>query len=129
VSSLPDLQAKITALAAFAIQPESAWVARVQSSTIEVIAGAMLIWVTRSGVSMVGGDPMAPRREAAQAILQARLSDRALESNAQLRDTMDDYQRKSGRQTTVMLWLTVAIAVLTVVQIWLAWCAMSEVRS
>lgn len=129
MSSLPDLQAKITALAAFAIQPESAWVARVQSSTIEVIAGAMLIWVTRSGVSMVGGDPMAPRREAAQAILQARLSDRALESNAQLRDTMDDYQRKSGRQTTVMLWLTVAIAVLTVVQIWLAWCAMSEVRS
>jgi hypothetical protein len=120
VSAQPDLQAEITALAAFPIQPESAWVARVQSSTIEVIAGAMLIWVTRSGVTMVGGDPMAPRREAAQAILQARLADQAVNSTAQLRNTIDDYQQKSGRLTTVMLVFTIVITLLTLLQIVMA---------
>jgi hypothetical protein len=66
----------------------------------------------------VTGDPTARLREAAQAILQARLSEQALNSTAQLRKTIDDYQKESGRQTKMLLWLTWVIAALTAVQIW-----------
>jgi hypothetical protein len=115
-----DLQAHIVALESFPTDPEAAWVMRVRNSSSEAIAGAILRWLPRSGISAVTGDPMAPRRAAALAILQARLSEEALKSTAQLRRTIDDYQRKSGRQTTWMLWLTVAIGILTAVQIWIA---------
>ena len=128
MSTQSNLQGEITALADFPDKPASDWVARVQSSPVEVIAGAILTWLPPQGITMVNGDPMAPRREAAQAILQARLSERAINSTAQLRITIDEYQRKSGRQTTAMLILTVVIALLTAVQIWLAWCAVSAVR-
>jgi hypothetical protein len=124
-----DLQAKITALADFPDKPASDWVAQVTGSHVEVIAGAILTWAPRGGgVSGYTGDPNEPRRAAAQAILQARLSEEALSSTAQLRATIDDYQRKSVRQTTALLGLTVAIAVLTAVQIWIAWCAVAAVR-
>ena len=120
MNAQPDLQAQIAALADFPVKPAATWVMRVRSSPVEVIAGAILTWSVVGGISGFSGDPMEARRAAAQAILQARLSEQTVNSTSELRDTIDDYQRKSGRQTTVMLWLTVVIAALTVVQIWIA---------
>lgn len=127
---MADLQAEIRALADFPVKPESDWVMRVQNSPTEVIAGAILTWVTISGISMVPGDPMAPRREAAQAILQARFSADLSAAVSRLQTTIDIYQTESATQTSTMVWLTRAIALLTVlmlvglvVQIGMAWSA------
>jgi hypothetical protein len=110
-----ELQATIEALSAFPYRPAAEWVAKVQGSPTEVIAGAILTWEYRSGSSIGSGDLLAPRREAAQAILQARLAEQALNATTQLRNTIDSYQRRSERQTTAIVWLTWVIAVLTAV--------------
>jgi hypothetical protein len=119
-ASQTDLQASIRELASYPAEPEAAWIAKVRDSPIEVVAGAMLMWMPRSGISAVTGDPMLPRRDAARAILEKRLSDQNREATNRLRTTVGDYQRASTRQTNWMLWLTVVIAVLTAVQIAIA---------
>jgi hypothetical protein len=127
VSAAIDLQAQIEELVKFPDKPAANWVARVRSAPDDVIAGAMLMWTPPGGgLSANPGDPAVVKRETAHAILVTRLSERALESNIRLRNTIDEYQRKSGRQTNVMIALTVLIAVLTlaiagltVAQIWI----------
>jgi hypothetical protein len=57
---------------------------------------------------------MASRRQAAHAILQARLSAQSTKAAEDLRGTIDTYQRESSRQTNWLLRLTWAIAILTV---------------
>jgi hypothetical protein len=129
MSAQSDLQAEIEALVKFAEKPAADWVARVRSAPDEVIAGAILSWRPTGGLNGMTGDPMEPRRSAARALLQSRLSGQSVKASDHLRMTIDEYQRKSGRQTTVMLWLTVAIAVLTVAQIWIAVRAAPGVES
>lgn len=117
--SAEDLQREINELVNVSPSPEADWIARFEAASVQAIAGTILHWRHGTGITM-GPDPEASRREAAQAILQARLSELALNSAAQLRNTIDEYQRKSGRQTIVMLLLTVVIVGLTVAQIWIA---------
>ena len=117
LSNRSNLQAEIKALADYPTKPESDWITRVQSCPVEVIAGAILAWMPSGGISSVTGDPMAPRRAAAQAIIQARLSNESVGSTRELRTTIDAYQQKSGRQTNAMLFLTIVIVILTIVQV------------
>jgi hypothetical protein len=95
VSARGDLQADITELVDFDWRNTAAWVTKVQNTRTEVIAGAIVMWVSPGGNALYTGDPMAPRREAAMAILQARFAD------------------QSSRQTQTMLTLTKWIAGLT----------------
>ena len=73
----------------------------------------------------IGPDQKAPRREAAQAILQARLSGRMTTVMTNLHRAIDSYQNESSEQTRrmvrltgVITWLTVVMIVAAVVQIW-----------
>jgi hypothetical protein len=96
------LQSAITELVNFPYQPDTAaWVTKVSIAPTEVIAGAIAMWVPGDGSAgvYVGTDTVAPRREAAIAILQARFAD------------------QSARQTKWILRLTWAIAVLTLVML------------
>jgi hypothetical protein len=110
------LQKAIEELAAFPPSPAAVWVAKVSAAPTDVIVGAILHWVGQTGLGS-GPDPQASRREAAQAILQARLSGQMEDATTRLRETIDAYQRVSSRQTTWMLGLTWLIAVLTVVML------------
>jgi hypothetical protein len=116
-----DLQEQINALAAFAARPEAAWIQRVQRAPNVVIIGAILQWdlprVDGGSYTAMGADQMVARRQAAQAVLQARLSEQNVESTNALGATIDAYQRASTRQTRWMLGLTWVIAALTVAQI------------
>jgi hypothetical protein len=83
----------------------AAWVTKVSGAPTEVIAGAIAMWVPRpvsqgpgEGVMYVGANEyLAPRREAAMAILQAR------------------FAKAAGRQTRWLIGLTWVIAALTLV--------------
>ena len=106
-----ELQKAVAELADFPQRPEAAWVSKVSAAPTEVIVGAILHWAGQTGV--IGGpDPQASRREAAQAILQARLSAQMQDATTRLRETIDAYQRVSGTQTAWLLRLTWLIAVL-----------------
>jgi hypothetical protein len=109
------LQTEITELVAFPYKPDTAeWVRKVQDARTEVIAGAIATWVP-SGGSQIGAtiwapnanDFLAPRREAALAILHAR------------------FAAESGRQTKWLLYLTWAIVGLTIAMVlvagWQVW--------
>jgi hypothetical protein len=96
-----DLQTAIAELAALDYKPDTAgWVSKVSSAPTAVVAGAIVLWVAGGGPSSLNGDPMAPRREAATAILQARFS------------------AESARQTKWLLRLTWVIAILTAVMLY-----------
>lgn len=126
VNSPTGLQAAIDALATFPDKPAGDWVARVHTSPVEVVAGAILSWRPTGGINGMTGDPMEPRRAAAQAILQARFSGVLSTAVGTLQTTIATYQKESGKQTDKMVNLTWVIAVLTglmlvglAVQIWL----------
>jgi hypothetical protein len=107
-----ELQQSIVELVDFAPTPESEWVAKVDAAAVQVIAGAILHWRGGGGVTNVP-DPLASRREAAQAILQARLSNQVTDAASKLHVTINSYQEKSSRQTAWVLLLTGAIVALT----------------
>jgi hypothetical protein len=107
-----ELQKSIIQLAEFPPTPEADWVAKINASPTEVIVGAILQWVGRVGVTM-GPDPLSSRREAAQALLHARLSTQISDAATRLHATIGTYQQQSTRQTESMLRLTWVIAVLT----------------
>jgi hypothetical protein len=98
-----NLQTAITELVEFPYQPDTAaWVTKVSNAPTEVIAVAIARWVILGGVTYVAGDPMAPRREAAMAILHAR------------------FAADTARQTDQMLGLTKQIK-------WLTWAMLLAV--
>ena len=85
----------------------AAWVKAVEAAPVNVVAGAIVMWLPPGlGISMTSGDQNAPRREAAMAILQARFAtDQA------------QFARQSSRQTRWVIGLTWAIAALTAVML------------
>jgi hypothetical protein len=93
------LQEAITELATFPDQPQAAWITKVSSAPTEVIAGAMVYWGPSGSGAYVTADPLAPRRQAAMAILQARFS------------------AEAGKQTRQLIYLTWVIAALTAVML------------
>ena len=103
------LQHAINALVNLDFRPPNTavWVKAVEAAPVDVIAGAIVMWLPPgSGIAMTAGDQNAPRREAAMAILQARFaSDQA------------QFARQSARQTRWVIGLTWVIAALTAVML------------
>ena len=93
-------------------KPNPQWVERLMAAPNEAIIGAIAQWVGHTGVTQ-GPDPLASRRDAAQALLQARLSTQLSFELERLRNSIDEFARKSSRQTRWLIWLTVGIAILT----------------
>jgi hypothetical protein len=91
------LQHAIKELANLEYRPPNtaAWINAVEAAPAQVIAGAIVMWGAVGTVVMGAPDLMAPRREAAMAILQAR------------------FAAQASRQTRQLLWLTWVIAALT----------------
>lgn len=98
---------------------EAALIATLQEAPTEVIAGVILYWSGYGG--FIGGpDPHASRREAAQAILNARSLREMLAVTQQLHETTEAYRRESGRQTWVIALLTLMMLVAALAQILIA---------
>jgi hypothetical protein len=111
------LQQSIDELANFPPKPAAAWIAKVEAAPSDVIIGAILLWVGHGSMSAGVPDTLAPRREAAQALLQARLSSQIADAATRLHTTIDSYQQESSRQTNSMLLLTKVIAWLTAIML------------
>lgn len=111
-----ELQSAIIELAEFSPSPEAEWVAKVDAAPVPVVVGAISHWRRGSGVSG-GSDPQASRREAALALLHARLSNQTVAATSALHTSISAYQEVSGRQAARMLGLTWAIAVLTFIML------------
>jgi len=109
--------AAIDALANFPTSSPAAWVAKVQAAATPVIAGALIRWTSHMGVTG-GPDGNAFKREAAQAVLQARLSDHSIAATNALRATIEPYQQESSKLSGQIKWLTWLIAVLAAVQLY-----------
>ena len=90
-ASSADLQRSIDELAAFADRPAADWVEKVNAALTEVIAGAILRWAPTSMMTAAGPDPMLPRREAAQALLQARLSCDSMTASEKVRSAVHEF--------------------------------------
>ena len=93
-------------------KPDAQWVECLMAAPNEVIIGAIAQWVGHTGVTQ-GPDPLASRRDAAQALLQARLSTELSFELERLRNSIDEFARKSGTQTRLLIVLAVVIAILT----------------